>query len=311
MVVMLLILFAFLLMFNTTHINKRTTDAEIEFHIEASVVNENFNTLNETDNGRTYNSFLDFPYLNMPFANDEVYELYKDAYNKIDFYGEFRKGDSEVHDYYKERYYQLLNNERDFTNPKTGEEILLNEFTEFKTDADKNIYDLSNYTYYFFDMSGDNIPELGITNRTTYIFKYIPETDEFILWCDLTPSYQLIGSQKIIWIHLGTGMGLAFYKLGENGEEEYSTFCYSTNRHNEKSGETEDVYIVGLPRYIDNQIETAVILEKEAYKDSYGTLYFRVTRKQYDELTKNIVQSQRLAEENIKEVAFTYDELFE
>ncbi len=299
-------------MLNTNQINESTTDAELKSYISLSYVDEYSETTNEKDNGRIYNIFLDFPYFNIPFADYEIFEIYKDAYNKIDFQGDFKRGDTIVYDYYKKRYNQLLNNERYFTNPKTGKKFFLTEYEGIKVYSDKGTYDLNNYTYYFFDMDEDNTPELGIENGFVYIFKYIPYSDEFILWYALNPNYQLIGSKKIIWIQLGTGMGLAFYKLDENGEEECSIFCYSTSKHNETTGEVEDVYIVGLPRYAQQNIGVPISegIGKEAYRDSYGTRYFRVTGKQYDELTKDFWESSKLAEESIKEIAFTYAKLF-
>jgi len=284
------------------------------------VVSEDFdmlsNMLSEEGNRRNYGGFLDFPYLDMPFANNEIFDLYKIAYGNIDFYGEFLKGDEMVQSFYKDKYHQLLKNERDFIDPKTGERFFLDEFATIKEDAIAGIYNLSNYTYYFFDIDGDNMPELGIssdlTNNCAYVFKYDFVFDEFVLWYDLSPYYQLLGSKKMTWIHLGTGIGIAFYKLDGNGEEEYSAFWYSTSMHNENNEKPEEIFIVGLVRYADKdkQIELPEKIKNEAYSDSYGTLYFRFTRNQYDELTKSYWEALRKAEEDLHEISFTYEELF-
>lgn len=55
---------------------------------------------------------------------------------------------------------------------------------------------------------------------------------------------------------------------------------------------------------------TDEIKEEGYYDKGHAIYYFKVTEKQYNELTKNYFEAEQLAKENIKKVSYTYEELF-
>ena len=149
-------------------------------------------------------------YNDVDFIDDEMFGIIKDSYSKIDFVGEFKKGDTSAYDFYKEQYLRLLKCEAPFFDRQTQKEHFINEFGEMNYThigphliynlEYSDIYDPANYIYYFFDMDGDGMPELCVTNevRFVYIMKYIPETASFILWHEIPPSMTvLMGSGKL------------------------------------------------------------------------------------------------------------------
>ena len=107
-------------------------------------------------------------------------------------------GDKENNRIYLEKFYLLLEEDVSFTLFETkkkadrrGEEkFYLSDYGELDTHSTELPFVLEDYLYYFFDMSGDGIPELCITpkdygNQFVYIFQYKKETDEIILWHEL------------------------------------------------------------------------------------------------------------------------------
>jgi hypothetical protein len=70
--------------------------------------------------------------------------------------------------------------------------------------------------------------------------------------------------------------------------------------------------MVSLPKYAAfNQEDIMIELTNQAYfSKGNGTYYFRVTEEQFNALTKDYYEAAKLSRENIKEVTFTYDELF-
>jgi hypothetical protein len=82
----------------------------------------------------------------------------------------------------------------------------------------------------------------------------------------------------------------------------------------DRIGQREHAYFVTLPRYADKSEEIKITDEmaQQGYVDLYdNVLYFCVTEVQYNELIKNYMKAETLSEEMIKEVTFTYSELFE
>jgi len=166
-------------------------------------------------------------------------------------------------------------------------------------------------------MDEDGTPELCINGEFsfTYIYKYLADEDKFILWHELYPSnYQLNGSGKIRWEGLGSSRsGEVFYKLNKDGEEEYTVFFFSKTNRNSTTEQLEEIYMVGLPWYSnkENQVEITEDMKMQSYFDeSHEIYYFRVTEEQYNNLTDDYREAKKIAREKIKEVTYTYDELF-
>lgn len=260
---------------------------------------------------KIYDSSYDFPFDDIIFSDENAFSLLKNSYKNIEFYGDFEPGDLVSYDYFKLNFLRLLNNEVRFTRKETGETMYLKEFDESYSSHDNK------YSYYFFDMDEDGTPELCINDYSLRIdiYKYNPDHDEFILIHELHPSYyQLNGSNKIRWDGAGgSGYHGVFYKYNELSEEEYSAAFLYQPHYNERLGKSEVVYMAGLPQYT-NKSEQIMIpdnIKKQAYIDkSYGTFYFRLTEEQYDDLTGDYHKAARSAAETLREMAYTYDELF-
>lgn len=264
---------------------------------------------------RVYNGFLDFPYDKMCFVDEEAYEFLKNAYAEIEWYSEFEKGDLTQYNFYKEKYKKLVENEEKFFNPETGDELYLNDFAPIKVlneNADELTYDKNLYTYYYFDIDEDGVPELCLSDkRFIFIFKYEANQDKFVLWKDLGSTYySLNGSMSVRWEN---GSGNTLYKLDENGEEVYSVTFWTRGFYNEKTEQDEVAYLMKFPYYSNEslQLEITDEIERQGYY-IYGEMipYFKVTEEQYDELTEDFYQAKQLATQEIQKVTYTYDELF-
>ena len=67
---------------------------------------------------------------NANFPDKSIYSMLKEAYAKIDFFGEFKKGDIETYACYKEQYLKLLKGEVTFFDSCTQKEYYIYEFGE-------------------------------------------------------------------------------------------------------------------------------------------------------------------------------------
>ncbi len=266
-----------------------------------------------SEKDRTFSSFLDFPYDDILFADDKAYEFIKEAYSRIDFSSEFKRGNFDLYDFYKEKYNQLLKSEIPFTDPKKSEELYLYEYSKIESYSSPFDCTLNEHKYYFFDMDEDDAPELCIVNNIycTYIFKYKPDLDKVILWRELPVCWYMInGSRTICWNR--EAIRHVFYKLDADGEAEYAVSFFLRDGFNRKINQGEVVFMVSLPRYADKTLEVDMPeeIKNQAYFDSIPKAYFRVTEEQYHELTDDYFKALKIAETNIDEVTFTYDELF-
>lgn len=248
----------------------------------------------------------------IPFVTEETFEIIKAAYDEVDFFGEFEKGDMACYDFYREKFFQLLNNEVTFTDRETEEEYYIKDYGYIESISDWNlIYDANELSYLFFDMNGDGAQELVITNRCDfiYIFRYDAESDRFYLWYEPLGStwYGLNGSGKVRWMCLNVPGGYSFYQLDEQGEEECQTFFFFY-----PISENVSVCMVMLPEYAGKEaIPTAAMRQQGCYARKEGNWYFRVTEEQFDELMEPYLDAEKQSEEKKEEVTYTYTELFE
>lgn len=147
-------------------------------------------------------------------------------------------------------------------------------------------------------MDDDGLPELCIENNMGYIYimKYLPISDEFILWHETSSSWiELLGSRKL-WFYSGTSpIKYAFFSLNENGDVDYSVYLYIDPL------QAETKYLITLPEFSDCSKALNVpddIKSQSIEKDSHQ--YYRVTQSQWDELTKDFFTEKNVAKENIK-----------
>ena len=249
----------------------------------------------------------------LPYADDIIVAILKDAYEEITFKGTFERGNIESYNKYKSLYMRLLDNEIPFSNLETGEKVYLKDFKGLELHIDTELpYDKYRYVYFFFDMDEDGAPELGIRNEdnhnAAYIFKYAEETEEYYLWYTLENFYyELLGSRKVTWDW--GGQYWDFCQLDKDGDLECEAFGLS-NRFSEE----ENLNVIMLPEYRDEEkkIEVTDIMKKQGiYERSHGRWFFRVTDEQYEELMKPYQESLDLARKEIEEVTFSYEELFD
>ncbi len=287
--------------------NEKTIHSYLLDEKKNSVRIDSFNSMSLAN--QTYDSFLDFPYNEMVFVNQETFHILKQTYEEIDFWGEFKKGNLKAYDVYINEYKKLLENEVSFTQKNMHKEMYLNEYLGLD---DKNQESLEDYTFYYFDIDEDETPELCLSdNNSIYVFKYISKEDKMILWHELNSGYyQLNGSKTFRWNNGGLSHG--FYKLNSNGEEIYYLFFFLREDYNKNIEQAEVVYMVSLPHFTNeaDKIEgTEEILNQGYFDQGQDVYYFRVTEEQFDELTEDYFVAEKLALENIEEVSYSYKEL--
>lgn len=252
----------------------------------------------------------------LPYVDAEGLEFIRQAYEKVDFEGQFMQGDLDSYEEYKEFYFKLINNDVPIQNMETGEETYLKDFKDIAESLE--IYKDMDYSqmllrcdYFFFDMDGDQFPELGIRNEydhnAVYIFKYNTETEKCALWYVLgNDYYEIFGSKKVAWLWDG-GRYIAFYQLNADGKTECETFGLFTCFNSEES-----LYMVMLPIYSEGEsIDISDWLKEQGvYSQSEEQWYFRVTEAQYEELMAPFWEAYYKAEKESEKVTYTYEELF-
>lgn len=259
--------------------------------------------------GRRFISFFCFPYFEDNFVNEDVYTDIKEAYSDMEWSSEFERGNVGSYDSYKEIFRGLVDNKRNYYNPRTGENLFLKDYL-----GTEDYSDFPELKFYFFDMDQDGYPELCLKDiRFLLIFKYDSEQDRVLLWTNYMENsyFSLMGSRTVLYDRFETSQ--TFYKLDEHGRIIYSVRFEERSYGKEEEEETQIAYFVLLPEYEeeDKQIEITDEMKQYGYVDAdTGTYYFRVTEEQYNELTEEFYQAKQLAEQEIEKVTYTYDELF-
>lgn len=260
--------------------------------------------------GKQFISFFWFPYFEEEnFVSEDVYNKIKEAYSDIEWNSEFEKGDLASYNFYKRKFKDLVDNEREFYNSETGKEIFLKDYLAIGNDVN-----LKELKYYFFDIDQDGYPELCLKDVTfILIFKYDSEQDMFLLWQEYmqTSYYSLMGSRTVLFESGGTSSTL--YKLDEYGNILYSVSFEICGYEKEGKDELQEAYMVALPQYTEEnrKIEVTKEMKQQGYIYADTEIYyFRVTEEQFDELTEDFYQAKRLAIQELEQVTYTYDELF-
>lgn len=238
----------------------------------------------------------------LPGIDDETFAVIKAAYGEIDFNGKFEIGDPEIYDEYRWKFWELLQGRGWILDSETGEEFTVADYLEY--DSENNYY-----IYYFFDIDGDNCPELGILEETQciYFLCYDKETDRFIVWYDGMGGFWTwpIGTRK--GMCAANGKWYSYFLLDENADIECGTnFFYYPHG--------DDVLrMVTLPVYADKEREVEVtqkMKEQGAYVRSFEQWFFRVTEEQYNELTGPYFEAYWKGYHERNDVTYSYDELF-
>lgn len=233
------------------------------------------------------------------YIDVKLFEKIKTVYNTIDFFGSYDLGDVSTYEIYKKKYQQFLQGERPVIDKYTGESLYIWE-------SELNNYKIDQFTYYYFDMDGDNYPELCIQDEvsTLYIIKYEAKTDEILLWMrSVRAPIYVLGTKKLIHTEKDS-LGKAYIELNENGEWKFSLWL------KKEMG----IFFITFPHYydqLDKEKELSDEIRKQGIFNEHQKLYyFRVTEKQYNELSENYEKSVKLSMEKIKTITYTYEELF-
>ncbi len=243
------------------------------------------------------------------YVDDELYAEIKDICKSIDWTVSFDAGDVTKYALYKEKFKNFIDGETTAWIKETGEELPIYDLGEFRTDIELEKFDIDRYSYYFFDMNGDEAPELCVTDKARYIyvFQYDEERDQIVLWEKyISSTIFLMGTQKLGFAGGWSGHGLI--SIDENGDRVFFV------RFKEVGGgpcqnDIEDYgYLVSLPEYIELK---NYMIEQAVYDKTDERYYFRVTEEQFEELTKDYNDAEKKAQDALDEVTYTYAELFE
>lgn len=241
------------------------------------------------------------------YADEETFQTLMEIYEGIDFYGEYKKGDTGVYNYYKEKYAELIKGEGKITDE---EKIGYDGQNEFLLEDYRNDTEELEFVY-FFDMDEDGLPELCFeASYGTYVVKYIPDTDQYIIWWGHRgTSFSITGSRKIQYSHdFGSDTFYSFEQLNEKGGTEITAAFWI--EPDTVTGEYS--YIVSLPVYEeesrepDIQKEFKKQLDDGTDKESYE---FRVTKKQYEKLTENYFDAQRFTWREEVHISYFFPEM--
>ena len=245
-----------------------------------------------------------------PYASEKIYRILNRAYAEIEFEGTFKKGKPEIYDYYKGKFRDFVENNLALIDKNTDEEMYLEEFLTMPYMLNE-ICDIYAYVYYFFDVDEDGMPELGIriTEYRWVFFKYDPELDKCFVWRqEDNGSAECFGGRKFAECYADGGE-FRFNLLDSKGEEEVTAFFFSA----QGKENAESLYIVMVPEYKDKKNAVAIskkMKEQGIYEKCSGKWYFRLTKEQFEELTRAYFEAEHLAQEKIQEVVYTYKELF-
>lgn len=169
------------------------------------------------------------------------------------------------------------------------------------------------FRYYFFDMDEDGNPELGVSDyaRFNYVFKYDSNTDTFILWygTDITWQY-ILGSRRIGYERKAV---FKLINLNQQGDEKLILQFYVEGFYNDKTKQDDQIHMIGLKKEEinwNNKLSKKMI--KQAYMGEHQSdiFYFRVTKQQWETITEDYFIMRDKSDEAIKEVTYTYEELF-
>ena len=279
----------------------------------------------EIPESRSYESTDSFPYGKLDFVDDGTYEIIKEAYDAIDWNVEFETGNIEQYDFYKKKYKELLDGKVKFlktekcTYSEVREWMYLYEF--LNTDENYNpsdLFDGDDYGFglYFFDVDGDELPELCVTEHVgagaihgAYIYKYEIDSDRIVLLKTYNgPVSQLLGTQTIGVYWEDRQFRLEKFGLDQKDEmtvEFMNDFFYSDGDSN---------YLVSFPVYADwdKKIELDAKVKRQGYYDESRELFFfHVTEEQYNNLTNLFFDAYSELDMKRRQVTYTYEELFQ
>lgn len=241
----------------------------------------------------------------IPFVDDETFALIREAYEEVEYSAEFEKGNLEVYEDYKQKFWGLIKNEVPFLDRETGEEVYIKDWYDSKGWYVLEDFKSSHYSYYFFDMNGDGLPELCVDYC---VFAYDPDTDQCILWTWLNGK-EIVGTRKAVWNPDYAIDIYEFFQLDQEGDFELNTLLWAEYADLCRY----DINMVMFPNYADSKKEREITEEMKqqgVFEESSGQWFFRITDEQFEELAKAYREGLELASERQREERYTYEELF-
>lgn len=274
---------------------------------EVNPVPTNSSELINNSNYKTYRSD-EIKFQDLKCVNEKTYKKIADICSNIDFMGNFKSIDLKEDSFYRGQYLKVLK----------GDESYIDRLEE-KGESDLVEFDPKNikeYTYYYFDMNGDEVPELIISDdnmKYTDIFSFNTKTNKVeLLDIEKAGSSFFLGNNKMGAWYDGTGLTYEFYDIDKNGNKNSKIFFYSEGYLNDITKQEEAVYMVGFgegSEEIENYKSLAKEMGEQLFEEN-STYFLRISKEQYDQVTQNYFKSRKAAEENIKKVTYTFDELF-
>lgn len=241
----------------------------------------------------------------IPFVDEETFELIREAYEEVDYSAEFEKGNPEVYEEYKRKFWYLLQNKVPFLDRETGKEIYIKEWVELKGLTVVQDFKSNIYRYYFFDMNGDGFPELYIDGC---VFAYDLDTDLCILWTWLDGK-DIVGTRKAMWNPEYDSDICEFFQLDPYGDFELDTLFWAEHADLYH----DDINMVMFPNYADREKRweiTDEMKQQGVLEESSGQWFFKITDEQFEELARPYMEALELARERRREEMYTYEELF-
>jgi hypothetical protein len=243
----------------------------------------------------------------LSFTGEDTYRALSKISRSIDFYGTFDNEDIAESESILNEYYKVVDGDEPYINVAKEKEGFEGEFDSIKP---------NDCIYYYFDMDKDRLPELIVSDQETYeyVFKYDAINKQIMLISIIRTTSQLLGDNKLSYWRGGTGLTYGYYVLDNSGERKSEIRFFSASYLNSKTQQEDEIYMIGFPKDTE-EIETLKELiqngKVEVYFDELTeTHYFKITEEQYNELTEDYFKSRKEAEENIKEVTYIFEELF-
>lgn len=243
-----------------------------------------------------------------PFIDEELYLYIKGVYEEIDWDIQFLLGSESKYDFYREQFIKLLKEEITVVDKERGYETTLSHLGEIEMNPSYPDYDPNQYNYCFYDVDGDGTPELSMTNnqRFVYIFKYEEDIDRVVMWDEYIGGMSSKGTGKF---YQSTWNCYEYIGLDENGDYiRLARFKVDGGSKYESAGDDGWAFFVALPEYMEIE---EWMLTQAAYDDMYNCYFFRVTKEQFDELEGRFLEASYESVREIKEVAYTYEELLD
>ncbi len=241
----------------------------------------------------------------IPFVDDETFALIQEANEEVEYSAKFLKGNPEVYEEYKQKFWKLIKNEVPFLDRESGEEIYIKDWYESKGWHVLEDFKSSYYSYYIFDMNGDGLPELCVDSC---IFAYDPDKDQCVLWTWLNGKV-IVGTRKVMWHPEYDTDICGFFQLDSEGSYELETLFWAEHA----DGCHYDINMVMFPNYADSEKRWEIKEEMKrqgVFEESSGNWFFRITDEQFEELIKPYMEVYKLAVKKHWEESYTYEELF-